>query len=125
MHEASILGYILWRTGCLHPFRISRILALAELHYMESTGVRMTSFKYVKGPGVFYIEGLKEMLKGNQCFRVNEDRHCIEYVCEGEPGVPGEYRALLDRAIEEASGLSDRELNNLVVTRKLYDQLFK
>jgi len=92
---------------------------------MELTGARMTSFKYVKGPGVFYIEGLKEMLKGNQCFRVNEDRHCIEYVCEGKPSVAGEHRTLLDRAIEEASGLSDRELNNLVVTRKLYDQLFK
>jgi len=125
LYETSVLGYILWRGGCLHPFRISRILALAELYYLEASGRRITSLRYVKGPGAFYIDGLKEIIESSQCFRKNEDRRCIEYVCGSEPGVSGEHRALLDRAIEEARRLGDRELNNVVISHRLYDQLFR
>lgn len=119
------MGYILWRTGCVHPFRISRILALTELYYMEMHGRMMTSLKYVKGPGVFYIEGLKEMLQNDPCFTINEDRHCIEYVCSEKPSIPEEYEMFFDRVIRETSELSDNELNKRVSSHKLYDRLFK
>ncbi len=121
--EKNLVAYILWRTGCIHPFRISRILALAELYFIEENNKRMTSLKYVKGPGVFYIEGLKELLESDPCFRRNEEKHCMEYVC-GEPSIDEVYKRYLDRAIEQANGLDDRGLNDLVVKHRFYEKLF-
>jgi hydroxypyruvate isomerase len=123
----DLLGYILSRTGCIHPFRISRIIALAELYHLEEKGERLTSLVYVRGPGVFYIEGVKEVIENDECFEKKElptGGGCIEYKC-GEPSIPEELRIYIDRAIEEASKLDDRGLNDRVVKHRLYDRLFE
>nr|MEB3825221.1 hypothetical protein [Desulfurococcales archaeon] len=68
----EVIRYLLWRTGCIHPFRASRILALAELRHLEDRGSRMTSVKYVSGPGTFFIEGLKELVEEDDCISKRE-----------------------------------------------------
>ncbi|OYT38339.1 MAG: hypothetical protein B6U89_06090 [Desulfurococcales archaeon ex4484_58] len=128
MDIIDILGYILSRTGCIHPFRISRIIGLAELLYLEEKGERLTNLKYYGFNKVFYIEGLKEVIKKNDCFVVREGdpsrgiRGCIEYVCN-EPVLKGEVKEFLDKALARSADLSDEELNQLVVEHPLFSKL--
>ena len=121
--------YILAKAGCLHPFRLSRVLALSDLKHLRDKGERLTDTVYRKAPGAFYIEGLKEETKDNPCYEKHEGdkekgiRSCIEYKCE-PPELPGELAKYLDEAIKEASGLDDMALNRRVVEDPLYDKLF-
>lgn len=116
----DIIAYILSRAGCTHPFRVSRLLALAEMEWLERTGKRLTDLKYVRGPGVFFIEGLKEIIEGDPCFQIHEGdtstgrRGCVEYTCK-EPDLPQDVKAVIDEVIQRFSGVGDMELNDLVV----------
>jgi hydroxypyruvate isomerase len=79
------IAYLLKRTGCIHPFRMSRILAYAELLALNDSGIRLTNLTYKYAVGVFYIEGIKEMIKQDECFVKHEGdpekgiKGCIEY----------------------------------------------
>jgi len=121
--------YILTKAGCLHPFRLSRILAQVDLRYLRENGKRLTDTVYRKAPGAFYIEGLKEEITDNPCYEKHEGdrekglRSCIEYKCE-PPVIPGELARYLDEAIMEASGLDDMALNKRVVEDPLFEKLF-
>jgi hydroxypyruvate isomerase len=121
--------YILSKAGCLHPFRLSRILALADLKYLREKGKRLTDTVYRKAPGAFYIEGLKEEIQNNPCYIKHEGdkekgiRSCIEYKCK-PPEIPGELARYLNEAIQEAAGLDDMALNKKVVDDPLFDKLF-
>ncbi|MCE4600460.1 MAG: SocA family protein [Desulfurococcales archaeon] len=114
------VAYILSRSGCLHPFRLSRLLALAESRYIKLYGARLTDAVYVMGPGVFYIEGLKEVFESDECFVKHEGdpsrgvRGCIEYKCQA-PRLPENARQVIDAVIEEYGPLDDMELNRLVI----------
>jgi len=126
--ERNIVAYVLARAGCTHPFRISRYLALAEMEWLERKGERLTSLKYVAGPGVFFIEGLKEIVEADPCFRIHEGdpstgrRGCVEYVCEG-PELPDEVKEVIDQVIRKYSGVEDMELNKLVVEDPRFPKL--
>lgn len=123
------VAYILHRMGCTHPFRLSRVLALAELRAMERGLGRLTDARYVAGPGAFYIEGVKEAIEGDECFVKHEGdpatgrKGCIEYRCEPPAGVPAEAKTFLDEAMEEARRLDDMELNRRVVEHPLFKKL--
>ena len=121
----KISAYILRKKNCLHPFRISRVIALAELICMEKYGKRITSAKYIGGPGVFYIDGLKEELLNSPCFEKLEDQGCIKYVCNEEINIEEDIRACIDEAIRIAERASDIELNNIVVKHKLFPKLLE
>jgi len=122
------LAYLLHRMGCSHPFLASRVLALAELRSLEERGERPTDLTYRAGPGVFYIEELKDIIEGDECFQKHEGdpssgrRGCIEYRCQ-PPSLPEEARRLLDQAIEEAKALDEMKLNELVVNHPLFKRL--
>jgi len=123
----SLLGYMLSRLGCTHPFRLSRLLALAEIEALKRAGKRLTCLRYVEGPGVFYIEGLKELLD-EDCFSKREGdptrgiRGCIEYVCP-PPALPGDVKNLIDYVIEGYSKLDDYKLNEQVLKNPLFKHL--
>ena len=124
------LKYVLHRAGCLHPFRASRIIALAELRSLEERGERLTDAAYVAGPGVFYIEGVKEAVEGDLCLEKRRGdpergvKGCVALHCPPPP-LPVEVRRLLDWAIEEAEVLDDMELNRRVVEHPLFQRLTK
>ena len=128
---ADAVKYVLARGGCMHPFRVSRVLALAEIMYRREKGGRLVDAVYVLGPGVFYIEGFKEMVEGDECFEVRKGdpergvRGCVRYVCGEPPRLPGEAASYLDRALEKARGLSDMELNDLVVNDPVFREIAK
>lgn len=92
---------------------------------MEKYGKRITSAKYIGGPGVFYIDGLKEELLNSPCFEKLEDQGCIKYVCNEEINIEEDIRACIDEAIRIAERASDIELNNIVVRHKLFQKLLE
>lgn len=124
----EVVAYILARTGCIHPFRISRLLALAEMEWLERRGERLTDLKYMRGPGVFFIEGLREIVWADPCFRTHEGdpsagvMGCVEYVC-GEPDLPRDVRTLIDEVIQRYSGMGDMELNDAVINDPRFTHL--
>jgi hydroxypyruvate isomerase len=125
--DREVVGYILARLGCLHPFRLSRLLALAEIESIRRRGTRLTSLRYVAGPGTFYIEGFKELVK-SECFeKVEGDpergiRGCIKYTCP-EPALPDDARAIIDQVIERYGRAGDEELNRMVVENDVFRRL--
>jgi len=124
----EVFAYILSKMGCVHPFVASRVAALADLASLEERGERLTQLRYRQGPGVIYIEGLKELVEGDPCFAKHEGdpstgrRGCIEYRCE-PPRLPQEAAELLDRAVDEARGLDEAALNEKVVGHPLFPKL--
>jgi len=125
----SLVGYMLSKLGCAHPFKLSRFLALVELEYIKRTGRRLTCLGYVEGPGTFYIEGLKELFD-DPCFKKREGdpsrgvKGCVEYVCD-PPRVPPEVEEITNAMVEKYSGLEDLELNSIVVSDNLFKTLVK
>jgi len=121
--------YILKRKGCLHPFMISRILALSEILYYKDHGKRMTNTTYVAGPGTFYIENLKELLNNDSCFEKKEGdpergiKSCIQYTCPFENNFDEQYRKYLDKAIEMSMKMDDIKLNELVVNDPVFNKI--
>lgn len=116
------VSYIMSRLGCAHPFKISRILLLADWLAEERLGRKLTSFTYVKERFGFYIEeipSIMEDLRDRGCAVKIEERKCFEYRCE-EPGLPKEEKEVLDEVILKVRGLSDVELNKLVISDPRY-----
>ncbi len=92
---------------------------------MEKYGKRITIAKYIGGPGVFYIDGLKEELLNSPCFEKLEDQGCIKYVCNEDISIERNIRACIDEAIKIADKSSDIELNKMVVKHRLFQKLLE
>ena len=124
----ALVAYVLRRTGCIHPFRLSRILALIEVEWLRDRGERLTDIKYVRGLGTFYIEELKESVEGDPCFNKREGdpktrrKGCIEYRCE-PPSLPDDVRTFIDKILEKTLSLKDQELNEAVVNNELFERI--
>ena len=128
--DRDLLAYVLSEMGCIHPFLASRILALAESKYFMRKGKRLTRLRYVGGPGTFYIEGLKELVDNDECFRTREGdpsagkRGCIEYICR-EPLIDEDAREVIGEAIEEARRLGEFELNRRLMENPVFKRLLE
>jgi len=126
---SDAVKYILSKKGCVHPFRLSRILALAEIYYYKDKNSRLTDALYVLGPGVFYIEGFKEMIKQDECIEKREGdpskglKGCIYLTCKWEKPLSPEVSKYLDRAIEESDKYDDMGLNNYVISNSIFRRI--
>ncbi len=124
----ALVAYVLGRIGCTHPFKLSRILALIDIEWLRDRGERLTDIKYIRGPGVFYIEGLKESVENNSCFYKREGdpktgrRSCIEYRCE-PPSISEDVRSFVDNILKRVSGLEEQKLNEIVVNNELFREI--
>ncbi len=125
-YNNNVIAYIVYKLGCIHPFTLSRILALVEMKWFEEHREWLTSFTYKGFLKVFYVDGLKEFIEQDQCYKrvEKEDHGCIMYVCK-EPTLPRDIRDLIDNVVNEIKGLSAEELNDLVVNHHLYSSLLK
>ncbi len=92
---------------------------------MEKYDKRITNAKYIGGPGVFYIDGLKEELLNSSCFEKLEDKGCIKYTCNEEIDIEEDVLLCLDEAIKIADKASDIELNNIVINHRLFQKLME
>ncbi len=124
MNERDLVSYLFSSLGCAHPFRISRILLMAEWLSLERRGHRLTEFTYVKEKFGFYIGEIKELidkLEEDGCIEKVEEEKCFRYKCQ-PPELPDEVRSILDEVIGETKDLSDQELNRLVIKDPRYEE---
>ncbi len=127
MTEISLrdtIAYIAWKLGCVHPFRISRILVLANWKALEELGNIITRFRVQGFEAGFFVEGVKEIIEEDRCFKINEEKKCIEYLCE-PPKIPIETKEIINKIVDETKNLSDRELNRLVIRDSRYRELLE
>ncbi|MEB3817048.1 MAG: SocA family protein [Desulfurococcales archaeon] len=123
----AFIAYILYKLGCLHPFKLSRLLALAEIESVKRRGRRLTNLKYVPGPGSFYIEGIKELFD-DKCFEKREGdprkgiKGCVRYICE-PPKLPDDVAGILDYVIERYGSEDEFKLNDMVVNSDEFKRL--
>ena len=118
----DVISYIFNALNCAHPFRASRILLLAEWRAEERLGHRLTDLTYVKESFGFYMEGLAEVieyLQNRGCLEKVEEEKCLRYLC-GSLELPPDVASLLEEIIAETKGMSDRELNKLVIEDPRY-----
>ncbi len=118
--EAAIIEYIGGKTDCITPFKLSRILGLAEAYYMADHGERFTHLKYVCALGTFYIEGFEELIK--DCFERNPEKHCLEYKC-GEVELPEHISMYVDKAIQDLDTEDLDEMNRKVLDNQFFKKL--
>ncbi len=119
----KLLGYILSTYGCMHPYRLSRILVLVNWKALEEKGEPITSFTvegFEAGFAIPEIASLKE--ENDPCFRPNKERRCMEYVC-ATPSLPEDVRKIVDEVMAEVKNLDDINLNKKVVHDERYKEL--
>ena len=113
--------YIIKRLGCIHPYRISRILVLANWKAIEDKGCPIVYFNVSGFEAGFSVDELSK-LKNDKCIRINKENRCMEYICE-DPEIDEYDKKIIDEVIEEVSGLSDIELNRVVIRDRRYKEL--
>lgn len=123
LSDLDLVSYILFRVGCEHPFRLSRILLLADWTAEERLGRRFTSGLGYRAMGFgFHVDGLEEVLEELEKqgrARMNLQRGCVEYLGE-PPSLPPQAARILDEVIARTMNLDDLELNALVVRDPRY-----
>ena len=126
MKAELLVKYMLSRLGCTHPFRISRILLLAEYEFREKYGRRLSQDLTFKGESFgFYIEELGLLineLERQGCIERIPEKKCIIYRCE-EPSIDEPAKSVIDSIIDRVKGLDDRELNKIVISHPLYHEI--
>lgn len=127
MNGKDALAYVLYNVGCVHPFIMSRIIALAELRYLKEKKRKLTDLKYSGVQAAFYIENLNELIENDKCFKRHEGdpakkiMGCIEYICDIKN--LDESVTYLDDAIDRAYDMDETELNNAVINDENYQKL--
>jgi len=126
MYEEDIILYLLKECGGLHPFHISRLIALLDLFYLKEKGEKITTFKYQKMPFGFYIEKLPDILKNMPLEKIEEDGYKylkIRDDAKVKINMPYEVRRRIDKILDEVCDLSDSELNAKVLIAEYYSKL--
>ncbi len=115
--DRDVVARLIWRLGCASPFRISRILLLAEWAAEERTGRRLTGLTYAGASFGFYVEELPsiaESLEAEGCLERDEERRCLRYSCD-PPELPPDVADLLEEVSRGAERLDDLSLNRAVI----------
>lgn len=128
MSSKEIVAYVMWKLGCTHPFRISRLLLLAEYSYRETYGKALAEDLTYRGADFgFYIEELPRIIEEYEksgCIERDERRRCLKFTCN-PPSLSGVEKKLLDKIIDETRKLEDKQLNKLVLHHPLYSEIVK
>ncbi|WP_148683599.1 hypothetical protein [Fervidicoccus fontis] len=124
------VAYILSIAGCTSPFRISRMLVLANWKMLKEKGTIALRFKvdgFQAGFAVPEIEEIKRRIKdgSERCIKINEQKKCFEYVCEEKVELPREVSDVIQKVFDEIRSLDDISLNRIVVRDPHYPELLK
>ena len=130
--EESIVKYLFSRSGCIHPYRVSRLLLLAEWRYIEKYGKRLTSLTYKALPFAMYVEELPDIIDKDPCLEKKRlkkpdgsEYGCVSYECPQPPSLDERIKNIVDSVLNETEKLSDQELNKLVIKNPNYRKLLE
>ncbi len=127
MKGKDAIAYVLYNIGCIHPYILSRVLAIAELRYLKEKNKRLTDLIYSGIESAFYIENFNEMIENDKCFKKQEGdpakkkMGCIEYICQLTE--INEDFSYLDDAIDTIYDLDETDSNEIVIKDPNYKKL--
>lgn len=125
MYEKDIILYILKECDGLHPFHVSRIIALLDIVYLKERGKKLTDFDYQKMEYGFYSHKIPETLNGLPVEKVKEEGRSYLRITEENVKVnlPEEVRKKINKILDEICDLSDYEINIKVISSPYYRDL--
>ena len=125
MYEEEIVKYLLKECHGLHPFYISRIVALLDIKYLEETGRKLTDFDYHRMPYGFYSEKIPAILNSLDVEKVQSEKgNYVKLRNEDiEVNLPEDVKRRIDDILDEVCDLSDDELNRMIVESPYYEKL--
>ncbi len=126
MYEKDIVLYLLRECEGLHPFHISRLVALLDIKYLRDTGRKLTDIDYQKTPYGFYSEKLPKILEELPVEKVQGERYKVLRIKDDatvEIHLPEDVIKNIENLLNEVCDLSDEELNLRVLKSSYYERL--
>ncbi len=126
MYEKDIVLYLLRECEGLHPFHISRLVALLDMKYLRDTGRKLTDIDYQKTPYGFYSEKLPKILEELPVEKVQGERYKVLRIKDDatvEIHLPEDVIKNIENLLNEVCDLSDEELNLRVLKSSYYERL--
>ena len=125
MYEKDVIIYILKECQGLHPFHISRIVALIDIEYLKERGEKLMEFDYQKMEYGFYSNKIPEIINELPVEKVKENgKSYLKLTDENvEANIPDEVKEKIDKILDEVCDLSDYEMNIKVIKSLYYKDL--
>ncbi len=125
MYEKEIILYILKECTGLHPFHVSRIVALLDIEYLKEKGKKLTDFDYRKMEYGFYSNKIPEILNDLPVEKVKEEGRGYLRITEKDVKInlPEEVKEKIEKILDEVCELSDYEINVKVIKSPHYKDL--
>ena len=124
MYEKDLIVYLLKECNGLHPFHISRILALLDMKWIEKNGEKLTDIDYQKSQYGIWSEKIPKIIEELPVEKVKAEPYGYLVLKEDLPvNVPEEVMDALNELLDEICDLSDAELNMRVLNSPLLDKL--
>ncbi|AGB04143.1 hypothetical protein AciM339_0246 [Aciduliprofundum sp. MAR08-339] len=124
MIEKDIIAYLLKECGGLHPFHLSRIIALLDMEYLKEKGKKLTTLDYQKSQYGIYSEKLPKLIEELPVEKVKAQPYGYLVLKEDVPlNLPDDVREKIEKVLDEVCDLSDSELNAKVLTSPYYEKL--
>ncbi len=126
MYEKDIVLYLLRECNGLHPYHISRLVALMDIKYLHDTGKKLTDIDYQKTPYGFYSEKLPKILEELPVEKVQGEGYKVLVIKDEarvEINLPEDVRKNIEDLLDEVCNLSDEELNSRVLQSPYYRML--
>lgn len=124
MYEKDLIVYLLKECNGLHPFHISRILALLDMKWIEKNGEKLTDIDYQKSQYGIWSEKIPKIIEELPVEKVKAEPYGYLVLKEDLPvNVPEEVMDALNELLDEICDLSDAELNMRVLNSPLLDKI--
>jgi len=124
MIEKDIIAYLLKECGGLHPFHLSRIIALLDLEYIKERGEKLTTLDYQKNEYGIYSERLPKIIEELPVEKVKAQPYGYLVLKEDvEINLQEEVIERINSILDDVCELSDAELNMKVLNSPYLDKL--
>ncbi len=125
MYETEIIKYLLVECDGLHPFYISRIVALLDIEYLKEKGKKLTDFDYQKTQFGFYSNKIPEILNNLNVEKIESERgNYLKLKHQNEEIVlPDEVKKKINEILDRVCDLPDSEINRMIIESPHYDKL--
>jgi len=124
VYEKDLIVYLLKECNGLHPFHISRILALLDMKWIEKNGEKLTDIDYQKSQYGIWSEKIPKIIEELPVEKVKAEPYGYLVLKEDLPvNVPEEVMDALNELLDEICDLSDAELNMRVLNSPLLDKI--
>lgn len=124
MIEKDLIVYLLKECGGLHPFHISRIIALLDIEYLRERGKKLTSLDYQKTQYGIYSEKLPKIIEELPVEKVKAQPYGYLILKEDVPvNLPEDVKEKIEKVLDEVCNLNDSELNAKVINSPYYEKL--